>query len=147
MCIRDSIATKAVPDTGSEAHGAAPWQQDPLGPRFRLKGNKMWISGGEHEMGENIVHLVLAKIPGPDGKLIAGTRGISLFIVPKKMVDTNGHLTGVRNDVALAGLNHKLGWRGTTNTLLNFGEGKFPCLLYTSPSPRDRTRSRMPSSA
>jgi alkylation response protein AidB-like acyl-CoA dehydrogenase len=57
------IATKAVPDTGSEAHGAAPWQQDPLGPRFRLKGNKMWISGGEHEMGENIVHLVLAKIP------------------------------------------------------------------------------------
>ena len=86
----------------------------------------MWISAGEHELTENIVHLVLAKIPGPDGKLIPGTRGISLFIVPKKMVDTQGQLTGVRNDVALAGLNHKLGWRGTTNTLLNFGEGKFP---------------------
>jgi len=69
---------------------------------------------------------VLAKIPGPDGKLIAGTRGISLFIVPKKLVDTEGQLTGTRNDVALAGLNHKLGWRGTTNTLLNFGEGKYP---------------------
>ena len=55
-----------------------------------------------------------------------GTRGISLFIVPKKLVDTDGRLTGERNDVALAGLNHKLGWRGTTNTLLNFGEGKFP---------------------
>jgi butyryl-CoA dehydrogenase len=86
----------------------------------------MWISAGEHELVENIVHLVLAKIPGPDGKLIPGTRGISLFIVPKKMVGTDGRLTGERNDVALAGLNHKLGWRGTTNTLLNFGEGKYP---------------------
>ena len=96
------------------------------GPRYRLKGNKMWISAGEHELTENIVHLVLAKIPGPDGKLIPGTRGISLFIVPKKLVGTDGQLTGERNDVALAGLNHKLGWRGTTNTLLNFGEGKYP---------------------
>ena len=113
------VATRAVPDgPGSEA--------DPLGPRFRLKGNKMWISSGEHELTENIIHLVLAKIPGPDGKLIPGTKGISLFIVPKKLVGTDGQLTGVRNDVALAGLNHKLGWRGTTNTLLNFGEGKYP---------------------
>ena len=79
---------------------------------------------GEHELTENIVHLVLAKIPGPDGKPIPGTKGISLFIVPKKLVDTDGELTGERNDVALAGLNHKLGYRGTTNTLLNFGEGK-----------------------
>jgi alkylation response protein AidB-like acyl-CoA dehydrogenase len=113
------ITTRAVPD-------GADFEADPLGARYRLKGNKMWISAGEHELTENIVHLVLAKIPGPDGKLIPGTRGISLFIVPKKMVDAQGQLTGVRNDVALAGLNHKLGWRGTTNTLLNFGEGKFP---------------------
>jgi alkylation response protein AidB-like acyl-CoA dehydrogenase len=113
------ISTRAVPD-------GADFESEPLGPRYRLKGNKMWISAGEHELTENIIHLVLAKIPGPDGKLIPGTRGISLFIVPKKMVDTQGQLTGVRNDVALAGLNHKLGWRGTTNTLLNFGEGKFP---------------------
>jgi len=113
------VTTRAVPDgEGFEA--------DPLGARYRLKGNKMWISAGEHELTDNIIHLVLAKIPGPDGKLIAGTRGISLFIVPKKMVDNKGDLTGVRNDVALAGLNHKLGWRGTTNTLLNFGEGKYP---------------------
>ena len=113
------VATRAVPDgEGFEA--------DPLGPRYRLKGNKMWISSGDHELTENIVHLVLAKIPGPDGKLIPGVKGISLFIVPKKLVDTEGHLTGERNDVALAGLNHKLGWRGTTNTLLNFGEGKYP---------------------
>lgn len=113
------VATRAVPD-------GAGFESDPLGPRYRLKGNKMWISAGEHELTENIIHLVLAKIPGPDGKLVPGTRGISLFIVPKKLVDTEGQLTGVRNDVALAGLNHKLGWRGTTNTLLNFGEGKYP---------------------
>jgi alkylation response protein AidB-like acyl-CoA dehydrogenase len=113
------ITTRATPD-------GADYEGDPLGPRYRLKGNKMWISAGEHELSENIVHLVLAKIPGPDGKLIPGTRGISLFIVPKKMVGTDGQLTGERNDVALAGLNHKLGWRGTTNTLLNFGEGKYP---------------------
>jgi butyryl-CoA dehydrogenase len=86
----------------------------------------MWISAGEHELTENIVHLVLAKIPGPDGALVPGTRGISLFVVPKKLVDPQGRLTGERNDVALAGLNHKCGWRGTTNTLLNFGEGRHP---------------------
>lgn len=113
------VVTRAVPD-GEDA------ATDALGPRYRLKGNKMWISAGEHELTENIIHLVLAKIPGPDGKLIAGTKGISLFIVPKKMVNAQGELTGERNDVALAGLNHKLGWRGTTNTLLNFGEGKYP---------------------
>ncbi|HWI81245.1 acyl-CoA dehydrogenase [Ramlibacter sp.] len=113
------VATRALPD-GDD------FESDPLGPRYRLTGNKMWISSGEHELTENIVHLVLAKIPGPDGKLIAGTKGISLFVVPKQLVDTDGRLTGERNDVALAGLNHKLGWRGTTNTLLNFGEGSFP---------------------
>ncbi|MDP3616926.1 MAG: acyl-CoA dehydrogenase family protein, partial [Rhodoferax sp.] len=113
------IASRAVPD--GDGH-----ESDPLGPRYRLTGNKMWISAGEHELSENIIHLVLAKIPGPDGKLMPGTRGISLFIVPKKLVDSAGQLTGVRNDVALAGLNHKLGWRGTVNTLLNFGEGRYP---------------------
>ncbi|HYP86044.1 acyl-CoA dehydrogenase [Variovorax sp.] len=113
------VATRAVPDgEGFEA--------DPLGPRYRLTGNKMWISAGDHELTENIVHIVLAKIPDENGRLVPGTRGISLFIVPKRMVDTQGNLTGERNDVALAGLNHKLGWRGTTNTLLNFGEGKYP---------------------
>ena len=112
------VMTRATPDGDG-------FQNDPLGARYRLKGNKMWISAGEHELTENIIHLVLAKIPGPDGKLIPGVKGISLFIVPKKMVNTEGQLTGVRNDVALAGLNHKCGWRGTTNTLLNFGEGKF----------------------
>ena len=85
---------------------------------YRLTGNKMWISGGDHELTENIVHLVLAKIPGGP----PGVKGISLFIVPKFLVDDDGSL-GERNDVVLAGLNHKMGYRGTTNTLLNFGEG------------------------
>jgi alkylation response protein AidB-like acyl-CoA dehydrogenase len=131
------VATKALPDGEDFAN-------DPLGQRYRLRGNKMWISSGEHELTENIVHLVLAKIPDENGKLIAGVKGISLFIVPKRLVHVNpstssGRTGGVvgqaggievrlgqRNDIALAGLNHKLGWRGTTNTLLNFGEGKFP---------------------
>jgi alkylation response protein AidB-like acyl-CoA dehydrogenase len=119
------IATKAVPDVAGDGSGTH-WADDPLGPRHRLTGNKMWISGGEHEMGENIVHLVLAKIPGPDGKTIPGVKGISLFIVPRKLVKPDGTITATRNDVALAGLNHKCGYRGTVNTLLNFGEGKFP---------------------
>jgi len=113
------VATRAEPDGADHA-------DDPLGPRYRLHGNKMWITNGEHELTENIVHLVLAKIPGPDGSLPPGTRGLSLFVVPKRLVDALGELTGERNDVALAGLNHKLGFRGMPNTLLNFGEGKFP---------------------
>ena len=127
MCLSEPQAGSSLSDvvTRAVADGDE-FEHDPLGPRYRLKGNKMWISAGEHELTENIVHLVLAKIPGPDGKLIAGTRGISLFIVPKKLVNPAGELTGERNDVALAGLNHKLGWRGTTNTLLNFGEGRYP---------------------
>jgi butyryl-CoA dehydrogenase len=113
------ISTRATPD-GTD------YALDPLGPRYRLRGNKMWISSGEHELTENIIHLVLAKVPDEQGRLPAGVKGISLFIVPKHLVDTQGRLSGQRNDVALAGLNHKLGWRGTTNTLLNFGEGRYP---------------------
>ena len=112
------VTTRALPD-GSD------FEAEPLGPRYRLVGHKMWISAGEHEFTANIVHLVLAKIPDAHGKLVPGTRGISLFIVPKRLVNEGGELTGERNDVVLAGLNHKLGYRGTTNTLLNFGEGRY----------------------
>jgi alkylation response protein AidB-like acyl-CoA dehydrogenase len=127
MCLSEPQAGSSLSDVMTRASpDGADFESDPLGPRYRLKGNKMWISAGEHELTENIIHLVLAKIPDQQGKLVPGTRGISLFIVPKKMVNTEGQLTGERNDVALAGLNHKCGWRGTTNTLLNFGEGKYP---------------------
>jgi alkylation response protein AidB-like acyl-CoA dehydrogenase len=112
------LTTRAVPD--GEDYAA-----DPLGPRYRLTGTKMWISGGEHEMGENIHHLVLAKVPDADGKLTPGVRGISLFVVPRKLLAADGSVTDARNDVTLAGLNHKCGYRGTVNTLLSFGEGRF----------------------
>ncbi|MEZ4392367.1 MAG: acyl-CoA dehydrogenase [Polyangiales bacterium] len=111
------IATRAAPDGEGYA-------DDPLGPRYRLTGSKMWISGGDHEMGENIVHLVLAKVPDAEGRLTPGVRGISLFVVPRWLVGLDGEATAARNDVALAGLNHKCGYRGTVNTLLNFGEGR-----------------------
>ncbi len=84
---------------------------------YRLKGNKIFISGGDHPLSENIVHMVLAKLPDAP----AGVKGISLFIVPKFLVNDDGSL-GKRNDVVLAGLFHKMGWRGTTSTALNFGD-------------------------
>ncbi|MBJ7308778.1 acyl-CoA dehydrogenase [Rugamonas sp. CCM 8940] len=123
MCLSEPQAGSSLSDISSRA------EPDPAagvdGERqYRLRGNKMWISAGEHELAGNIVHLVLAKIPGPDGKLIAGVKGISLFVVPKFLVNADGSL-GERNDVVLAGLNHKMGNRGTSNCLLNFGEGKF----------------------
>jgi alkylation response protein AidB-like acyl-CoA dehydrogenase len=113
MCLSEPQAGSSLADIKTRA------EAQPDGT-YRLFGNKMWISAGEHELSENIVHLVLAKIPGAP----PGVKGISLFIVPKKLVNPDGSL-GERNDVVLAGLNHKMGYRGTTNTLLNFGEGKF----------------------
>ena len=112
------IRTRAVADISARSDSTA----DGLGPRYRLFGTKMWISGGEHDLAENIVHLVLAKTVGDDGSIVPGVQGISLFIVPRRLVDADGRC-GERNDVALAGLNHKLGYRGTVNTVLNFGEG------------------------
>lgn len=105
MCLSEPQAGSSLADITTRA--------DPIGDgRYRITGRKMWISGGDHELSENIVHMVLAKIPGGP----AGVKGISLFIVPKHRLD------GARNDVTLAGLNHKMGYRATTNCALNFGE-------------------------
>jgi butyryl-CoA dehydrogenase len=127
MCLSEPQAGSSLSDIATRAE----YERDSaLGPQYRLTGNKMWISAGEHDLSENIVHLVLAKIPGLDGKPVAGTRGISLFVVPKFLVSVEGSgvesrvSVGERNDVALAGLNHKMGFRGTSNCLLNLGEGK-----------------------
>lgn len=84
---------------------------------YRIKGNKIFISAGDHPLSENIVHMVLARLPDAP----PGVKGISLFIVPKFLVNDDGSL-GERNDVVLAGLFHKMGWRGTTSTALNFGD-------------------------
>ena len=108
MCLSEPQAGSSLSDVTTKAVPQADGT-------YRLFGNKMWISGGDHGLSENIIHLVLAKVPGGP----AGVKGISLFIVPKVVVET-----GERNDVVLAGLNHKMGFRGTVNTLLNFGEGK-----------------------
>ena len=108
MCLSETQAGSSLADITTRA------EPQPDGT-YRVFGSKMWISGGEHELSENIIHLVLAKIPGSP----VGTKGISLFIVPKFLPD------GERNDVVLAGLNHKMGYRGATNTVLNFGEGQF----------------------
>ncbi|MET4430368.1 acyl-CoA dehydrogenase [Mycolicibacterium sp. 624] len=86
--------------------------------RYRLTGTKMWISAGDHDLTDNIVHLVLAKVPGGG----PGVKGISLFIVPK-FLPAGDDEKATRNDVTLTGLNHKMGFRGTTNTLLAFGDG------------------------
>ncbi|MDE1145988.1 MAG: acyl-CoA dehydrogenase [Azospirillaceae bacterium] len=119
MCLSEPQAGSSLADVATRA---APDGADGLGDRYRLFGNKMWISGGDQDASANIIHLVLAKVPGPDGKLVAGTQGISLFAVPKVLVD-GSDFAGQRNDVVVAGLNHKMGYRGTANCLLNFGEG------------------------
>jgi len=112
MCLSEEHAGSSVGDITTRAL--------PQGDgTYRLFGSKMWISGGDHELSENIVHLVLAKVPGGP----PGTKGISLFAVPKYLVADGGAL-GPRNDVSVVGLNHKMGYRGTVNTLLAFGDGR-----------------------
>ena len=96
------LRTKAIP----QADGS-----------YRIVGNTIYISGGEQDITDNIVHMVIARIEGAP----AGVKGISLFIVPKYRLDTNGE-PGEHNDVTLAGLLHKLGYRGTTSTVLSFGD-------------------------
>jgi alkylation response protein AidB-like acyl-CoA dehydrogenase len=115
MCMSEPHAGSSLGDirTRAVADGA-----DQLGTRYRITGNKMWISGGDHDATTNIVHLVLAKVPSEQSETPAGTRDISLFIVPKILPD------GQANDVTVAGLNHKMGYRGIPNCALNFGEGK-----------------------
>ncbi|MDL2718676.1 MAG: acyl-CoA dehydrogenase [Acidobacteriota bacterium] len=87
----------------------------PAGDHFLLSGSKIFISGGDHDLTENIVHLVLARIDGAS----AGIKGVSLFVVPKRRV-TDGGLEG--NDVKISGLVHKIGWRCLPAVILSLGE-------------------------
>jgi alkylation response protein AidB-like acyl-CoA dehydrogenase len=130
MCLSEPQAGSSLSDIVTRA------EPQPDGT-YRLFGQKMWISGGDHELTENIVHLVLAKIPGGP----KGVKGISLFLVPKRLMNADGSV-GERNDVALAGLNHKMGYRGTTNCVLNFGEEN-----RTAPSARSSARCTRASRA
>ncbi|MFT6408687.1 MAG: butyryl-CoA dehydrogenase, partial [Arenicella sp.] len=110
MCLSEPQAGSSLADIRSKAEKQGDGS-------YKITGTKMWISAGDHEMTDNIVHMVLAKIPGAP----AGVKGISLFLVPKHRVNDDGSI-GQPNNIALAGLNHKMGHKGTTNCLLNFGE-------------------------
>ncbi len=88
---------------------------------YRVFGQKIYITYGEHDMAENIVHLVLARTPdAPEG-----VKGISLFTVPKTLVNADGSL-GARNDVYCASIEHKLGIKASPTAVLLFGDGNFP---------------------
>ena len=90
---------------------------------YKIEGQKIFISSGMHDLTENIVHMVLARIEGAP----KGTKGISIFLVPRLLVDDNGNL--VDNDVHCAGIEHKMGIHGSSTSVLNFGEnGK--CIGY-----------------
>lgn len=96
----------------------------PDGDHFRIKGSKIFISWGEHDLTENIIHLVLARIEGAP----AGTQGISLFIVPKIRVNADGTL-GDANDVACTGIEHKCGLHASPTAALTFG-ARDGCIGY-----------------
>jgi alkylation response protein AidB-like acyl-CoA dehydrogenase len=98
---------------------------------YNIKGQKIYISGGDHQLTDNIVHLVLAKIKDAP----AGIKGISLFIVPKFRLDQSCK-PAESNDVNLSGLFHKMGYRGTTSTVLSFGE-QDDCIGYLIGEPHD----------
>ncbi|GHA48378.1 acyl-CoA dehydrogenase [Amylibacter ulvae] len=89
------------------------------GDHYRIKGQKIFITYGEHDMAENIVHLVLARAEGAP----EGVNGISVFIVPKFLVNDDGSL-GERNDVKCVSIEHKLGINGSPTAVLQFGEDK-----------------------
>ncbi|HYH21897.1 MAG TPA: acyl-CoA dehydrogenase C-terminal domain-containing protein [Azospirillum sp.] len=82
---------------------------------YKITGNKIFISAGEHDLAENIVHLVLARLPGAP----AGTQGISLFLVPKFLPDADGN-PGARNAFAAGAIEHKMGIKGSPTCVMNF---------------------------
>jgi alkylation response protein AidB-like acyl-CoA dehydrogenase len=84
---------------------------------YNVRGTKIFISGGDHDLAENVIHLVLARVDGAP----AGTKGLTLFIVPKYSIKDDGSL-GDSNDVQVASLEHKMGINGSATCVLNFGD-------------------------
>jgi alkylation response protein AidB-like acyl-CoA dehydrogenase len=105
------------PHAGSDVGAAKSTAKDLGDGNYAIKGTKIFISGGDHDMADNMIHLVLARIDGAE----AGTKGLSLFIVPKFRVDASGKL-GEANDVKVASIEHKLGINGNATCMLQFGE-------------------------
>jgi alkylation response protein AidB-like acyl-CoA dehydrogenase len=110
MCLSEPQAGSSLSDVTTRATPAGDGT-------YRVRGSKMWISGGDHELSETIVHLVLARVAGA----APGVKGLSLFIVPKHRLGPDG-TPAERNGVSLVGLNHKMGFRGTTNAVLDFDD-------------------------
>lgn len=94
-------------------------QATPEGDHYRIKGQKIFITYGEHDMAENIVHLVLARTPDAP----VGVKGISVFIVPKFLVNEDGSL-GARNDVKCVSIEHKMGINGSPTAVLQYGDNE-----------------------
>jgi alkylation response protein AidB-like acyl-CoA dehydrogenase len=105
------------PHAGSDV-GAAKTSARRLGQgRYAIRGTKVFISAGDHDLAENIIHLVLARVEGAP----PGTKGLSLFIVPKKRIGADGS-SGESNDVTVGSIEHKMGINGSATAVLNFGD-------------------------
>jgi alkylation response protein AidB-like acyl-CoA dehydrogenase len=105
------------PQAGSDVGASATTAKKLADGSYQISGTKMFISAGDHDLTDNIIHLVLARIDGAP----PGTKGLSLFVVPKVRVNADGSL-GASNDVITAGIEHKMGINGSVTALLNFGE-------------------------
>jgi alkylation response protein AidB-like acyl-CoA dehydrogenase len=126
------LRTKAIPD---------PSFGDPR--MYKIEGTKSFITGGDHDLTENIIHLLIARIEGAP----EGTKGISLFIVPKIWVNPDGSL-GETNDVVTSGIEHKMGIKGSSTCTLNFGEnGKCRGILLGEPNSGMRKMFQMMNEA
>lgn len=110
MCLTEP---QAGSDVGAASTVATP---NPDGT-YRIKGNKIFISGGDHDLADNVVHLVLARIEGAE----PGTKGLSLFIVPRVWIEDDGSL-GDDNDVQVTSLEHKMGINGSATCVMQFGD-------------------------
>lgn len=116
MCLTEPQAGSAVGDITTSA--------TPEGDHFKIKGQKIFISSGDHDITENIIHLVLARVDGDP----EGTKGISLFVVPKTRVNEDGSL-GEANDVKTVNIEHKMGIKGSSTCTLSFGDND-NCIGY-----------------
>jgi len=108
---------QAGSDVGALRTSATPITEGPHAGKYRIAGTKIFITWGEHELSENIIHLVLARTPDAP----AGSRGISLFLVPRFHVDADGTL-GPRNDLKAVGLEHKMGIHASPTCVMSYGD-------------------------
>ena len=119
------------PEAGSDVGALSTTAVKSPDGTYALTGNKIFITNGDHDLVENIIHPVLARIEGDP----AGTKGLSLFIVPKYLVNEDGSL-GERNDIVCAGIERKHGLHGSATTMMSIG-GKGKCKGYLLGKPRE----------